>query len=218
MRTGVAALLAGGMLVACSDGQELAAPQDDATDQGAEAGAPGGDADSESTSDEDAPPTSSLERTGQHARSEVEIRVAEILTDLEASAAPEGAVVEIEDTVLFDFDSADLRSQASDVLDELVELLDLLDDAPAEVRGHTDDVGSDDYNLRLSRDRAQAVADYFTDNGISSARLSIEGLGASEPVADNANPDGSDNPDGRARNRRVEVVLPTVDMEQLPTG
>ena len=160
---------------------------------------------------------SSLTVTGEVDRSDVEVRVAEILSDLEAEAEPEGAVVEIPDTVLFDFDSADLRPEASEVLDGIVEVLELLENAPAIVKGHTDNVGDDDYNLQLSKERAEAVADHLIDAGIDPGLLTTEGLGPNDPVADNTLEDGSDNPEGRARNRRVEVVLPTVDLDDLPS-
>lgn len=203
------------VLAACSsDDPEQAAPT--------EVEQPSGDAevldpDDADETDEEEPesPGSSLEVTGQVDRSDVEIRAAEILTELEATAEPQGALVEIPDDVLFDFDSAELRSDASVVLDDVVEVLTLLEDAPAEIRGHTDDVGDDEYNLELSQRRAEAVADYLVDAGVDRSRLTTEGLGSSEPVADNSQPDGSDDPEGRARNRRVEVLLPTVDLETL---
>lgn len=159
--------------------------------------------------DEPTPPTSSLEVTGTTQRSDVEIRAGEILTDLEATAEPEGTVVEIPDTVLFDFDSADLKPGASEILDEVAEVLLLLSDETAEIRGHTDDVGSADYNEQLSGERAEAVRDYLVDAGIDAARLSTEGVGFNEPVASN------DTDEGRAQNRRVEIVLPTVDLDAL---
>ncbi len=158
------------------------------------------------------PPSSSLEVTGQVDASQVEIRAAEILTELDASAEPEGAVVEIPDTVLFDFDSAELKPEASEVLDRIVEVLELLPDATAQIRGHTDDVGTEEYNLGLSQDRADAVRAYLVDAGIDASRLSTEGVGFAEPVASN------DTDEGRARNRRVEVILPTVDLDALTDG
>lgn len=164
----------------------------------------------QTSSQEDDGAVSSLESVGTVDRSDVEVRVAEILDDLEAVPEPEGAVVEIPDTVLFDFDSAQLEPGASEVLDGVAEVLVLLEDAPAEVRGHTDAVGDDAYNQQLSEDRAAAVVTYLVEAGVDRAVLSSEGLGESEPVADN------DSESGRARNRRVEVVLPSVDLDALP--
>jgi outer membrane protein OmpA-like peptidoglycan-associated protein len=211
-RRGVAVAMAL-LLAACSG-----SPDDEVPEGAADAGSEAATSEVESEPEDEEPTGSSLTVTGEHERSDVEIRIAELLTELEATDEPEGAVVEIEDTVLFEFDSADLRPEAAGVLDELVELLELLEAEPAEIRGHTDDVGEDDYNLELSRDRAESVAAYLVDAGIDQDRLTVEGLGSSEPVADNTNPDGTDNPEGRARNRRVEVVLPTVEMSELPAG
>ena len=73
------------------------------------------------------------------------------------------------------------------------------------VRGHTDSRGSDQQNLRASERRAQLVADYLAAQGIAKDRLRVIGLGERRPVAPNANADGTDFPEGRARNRRVTV-------------
>jgi outer membrane protein OmpA-like peptidoglycan-associated protein len=159
--------------------------------------------------DEPTPPASSLQVTGTTQRSDVEIRAGEILTELEATAEPEGTVVEIPDTVLFDFDSSELKPEASEILDEVVEVLRLLPAEIAEIRGHTDDQGTAEYNARLSADRADAVRDYLVDAGIDASRLSTEGVGFDEPVASN------DTEAGRAQNRRVEIILPTVDLDAL---
>jgi outer membrane protein OmpA-like peptidoglycan-associated protein len=101
--------------------------------------------------------------------------------------------------VTFDFDRAALQPAALPVLDEAATQL---ADAPAArvaVVGHTDAIGTDDYNQRLSERRARAVADYLVARGIDVARLDVAGRGENEPVADNS------NPDGRAQNRRVEL-------------
>lgn len=166
--------------------------------------------------EEETAPSSSLQSVGEVDRSQVEIRVAEILSDLEASPEPEGAVVDIPDTVLFDFDSAELKAGAAGVLDDIAEVLLLLEDAPATVRGHTDDVGEAEYNRELSQQRADAVVAHLVDAGVPADLLTAEGIGEDEPVAPNSNDDGSDNEEGRAANRRVEVVLPTVDLDELP--
>ena len=75
-----------------------------------------------------------------------------------------------------------------------------------EVAGHTDSKGTDAYNQALSERRASAVYDYLTGNGIDASRLvGPNGYGESRPIAPNTNDDGSDNPEGRARNRRTEL-------------
>ena len=79
-------------------------------------------------------------------------------------------------------------------------------DLKVEVAGHTDSVGSDAYNQKLSERRAKTVYDYLTSNGVDAGRLvGPTGYGESRPIAPNTNPDGSDNPEGRAQNRRTEL-------------
>lgn len=107
--------------------------------------------------------------------------------------------------VEFEFDSAELTTTSYPILDRAAETLHAYAGLPVEVAGHTDSKGSFSYNLNLSTLRAQAVYDYLLSKGISSHRLSYKGYGESTPIADNQNADGSDNEEGRARNRRVEL-------------
>lgn len=79
------------------------------------------------------------------------------------------------------------------------------------VVGYTDAKGDDTYNLDLSLRRARSVVTWLsTDGTIPADRLTAEGKGEAEPVALNAGTDGTDNPDGRALNRRVQIVIPRV--------
>ena len=94
-----------------------------------------------------------------------------------------------------------------------------------QVSGHTDSRGNDDYNLRLSKDRAQAVVNYLIRNGISSSRLKAVGYGETRPIARNENEDLTDNPVGRQLNRRIEISIPKgvssgveVEAIQVPSG
>ena len=101
--------------------------------------------------------------------------------------------------IIFDFNKATLRPESEPVLDRTVRLL---NDDPAlviEVQGHTDDIGSDDYNLKLSEARAETVRRWLIDHEIDSSRLSSAGYGKRVPVAKN------DTDYGRAKNRRVEL-------------
>src|SRR5262245_30759238 len=75
------------------------------------------------------------------------------------------------------------------------------------LEGHTDSFGSEVYNMELSLRRAMAVADELIARGIRRDRIAVEAYGAKRPVAPNTNPDGTDNPTGRALNRRVEAVI-----------
>ena len=107
--------------------------------------------------------------------------------------------------VWFDFDKATLKRESDQALGEV---LDLLQDDPGlslDIEGHTDSVGSDEYNMQLSRERADAVADWLVEHGVDESRLGTTGFGESMPVADN----GTDA--GRAENRRVEIVNPACE-------
>ena len=107
----------------------------------------------------------------------------------------------------FEYNKADLRGNAFRILDRVIEILEKYSKYKVRVEGHTDNIGPEDYNIRLSSKRAESVYEYFVDNGIEKARLTTKGLGFSRPIAQNANEDGSDNPEGRAKNRRVEFLL-----------
>jgi outer membrane protein OmpA-like peptidoglycan-associated protein len=104
--------------------------------------------------------------------------------------------------VHFDFNKATLRRDAIPVLDEAVNLLKQEPQGVGVICiGHTDSIGSDAYNLKLSTRRAEAVKDYLVSKGISARRIRVEGRGEAEPVASNA------TAEGRAQNRRVELRL-----------
>jgi len=101
--------------------------------------------------------------------------------------------------VNFDFDKSNIRADARPILDEAIRTLQEERDIDVSVEGHTDAIGRDAYNQRLSERRAHAVADYLVRGGITRGRLSTRGFGESRPVADNS------TEDGRAQNRRVEL-------------
>lgn len=73
--------------------------------------------------------------------------------------------------------------------------------------GHSDSKGDDSANLRVSRQRAEAVRDYLVEKGVDPARITVIALGETRPLVPNAHPDGSDDPAARARNRRVEIAI-----------
>jgi OOP family OmpA-OmpF porin len=108
--------------------------------------------------------------------------------------------------VNFDFDKSTLRPDAVAILNEAIEILKRYPDLKVEVAGHTDSIGTDAYNQGLSERRAHAVYDYLTGNGVDASRMvGPNGYGESRPIAPNTNADGSDNPEGRAQNRRTEL-------------
>lgn len=104
-------------------------------------------------------------------------------------------------TILFDYNSSTLRPESIPVLDSLRDHL--LNDPSRRlvIRGHTDSVGSDEFNLRLSLRRAERVREYLVKNGVLESRLEIQGAGEAEPVADNS------TEEGRRLNRRIEFIL-----------
>jgi outer membrane protein OmpA-like peptidoglycan-associated protein/tetratricopeptide (TPR) repeat protein len=130
----------------------------------------------------------------------------EITKEINLPALTIGSKVVL-NNIFFDFDKATLR-RASDV--ELEKVVRFLNDHPTisvEISGFTDSKGNDDYNLKLSQARAQAVVKYLTDKGISAGRMVAKGYGESFPSAPNENKDGSDNPESRQLNRRVELKI-----------
>lgn len=108
--------------------------------------------------------------------------------------------------VNFDFDRDTLRPDAIVILDEAIAILQKYPQLRFEVAGHTDAVGTEAYNEDLSQRRARVVFDYLANHGIDNSRMvGPTGYGEGRPIAPNANPDGSDDPEGRARNRRTEL-------------
>ncbi|MEO6687724.1 MAG: OmpA family protein, partial [Dokdonella sp.] len=104
--------------------------------------------------------------------------------------------------VLFDFNKASLKAESDSVLQRVLSFLQKDPNLTLEVQGHTDNVGSDDFNRNLSDARANAVVTWFVQHGVAANRLSFKGYGKTMPVASN------DTDDGRARNRRVELAKP----------
>lgn len=109
--------------------------------------------------------------------------------------------------IFFDFDKATLRPISKVELTKLFKLLNKNKELVVEIAAHTDSKGSDDYNIKLSQQRAQSVVDYLIGKGISKNQMVAKGYGESQPVANNNNPDGSDNPVNRQLNRRVELKV-----------
>jgi VWFA-related protein len=107
------------------------------------------------------------------------------------------ALVNIE----FDYDKATIRPESMPRIREVADVMRTYPGMSLEVRGHTDDRGGEEYNLRLSEQRARAVADALEEMGISAARLTIRGLGESQPLVPN------DSEENRMKNRRTEFVV-----------
>jgi len=127
--------------------------------------------------------------------------------NLEARETERGVVVNLPD-VLFEFGKADLTGEARTKVRSIADVLnEQAKNRRVAVEGHTDSIGSDAFNQKLSERRAENVANALESAGVSNQRVTVKGYGKRYPVAPNTNPDGTDNPAGRAKNRRVEVVI-----------
>lgn len=107
----------------------------------------------------------------------------------------------------FDFDKSNIKREFVPVLDEAAQILKDNPSVKVTIEGHTDSKGTDAYNQKLSERRAQAVKHYLVSKGAMADRLDTVGKGEKEPVAPNTTPNGKDNPEGRAMNRRAELKV-----------
>jgi outer membrane protein OmpA-like peptidoglycan-associated protein len=115
--------------------------------------------------------------------------------------------------VLFDFDKSIIKDIYKPDLNKVTGyLVEANKRTKIEVAGHTDSKGTDAYNMALSKRRANVVAVYFVKGGVEKTRIKVMGYGESMPVAPNTNPDGSDNPAGREKNRRTEIIILNTDL------
>lgn len=119
----------------------------------------------------------------------------------EVIKAGEGIIVKFDSGILFGFDQSDLKPEAKTNIQKLVQSLQDNADTDILVIGHTDNVGRAEYNMGLSDRRAASVKNYAIAQGLSASRIKTEGKGATEPIASN------ETDEGRAQNRRVEIVI-----------
>jgi len=128
--------------------------------------------------------------------------------DLRVKESTTEVRVEMAADILFDFDKAIIKPQADAALHQLSALIVSRGKGNVRIEGYTDAKGSDLHNQNLSLRRAESVRSWLAEkSAIDWARMTAEGMGAKNPVAPNTKPDGSDDPDGRQRNRRVEIVI-----------
>jgi outer membrane protein OmpA-like peptidoglycan-associated protein len=113
----------------------------------------------------------------------------------------EGIIVKFDSGILFDFDRAELKSNAMTNIQNLATSMKNNPNTNILIIGHTDSKGTDSYNMSLSQRRAMSVKNYAQMQGVASSRLTTEGRGETEPIADNS------TEAGRAQNRRVEIVI-----------
>lgn len=134
--------------------------------------------------------------------------VAGNVQDLQVKEIGNEVRIDLAADVLFDFDKADLLPKAQETLSKAAAIIKERAKGTVRVEGHTDSKGDDAYNMRLSERRANAVRDWFrTKGGLTSMSFSTKGVGETQPVAPNQKPDGSDDPEGRQKNRRVQIIL-----------
>ena len=128
--------------------------------------------------------------------------------DLAVKETPTEVTIELNADVLFDFDKADVLPKAEETLTKAADFIRQRAKGAVRVEGHTDAKGDDAYNMRLSQRRADSVRNWLAGKaGLSSIQFSTRGLGETQPVAPNTKPDGSDDPEGRQKNRRVSIVM-----------
>jgi outer membrane protein OmpA-like peptidoglycan-associated protein len=131
-------------------------------------------------------------------------QAAEIEQDIEGATVErvgEGIKITFDSGILFDVDKATLKARSQAELADLAVILNKYPDTNILLEGHTDATGSEEYNLDLSRKRAQAVANQIATEGVNATRFTIMGYGESQPVGDN------ETDMGRALNRRVEIAI-----------
>ena len=110
--------------------------------------------------------------------------------------------------VNFDFDKSNIRNADEAELKKAIDFVRKYPGAKVELEGHTDSKGTEQYNQKLSERRAEAVRQYLIkEDAVDKAMISATGYGELRPVAPNETQDGKDNPEGRAENRRVEVLI-----------
>lgn len=153
---------------------------------------------SRARSEADAAQSSESEATAVAARQAAEYQ--RQINALEAEITDRGVVLTLGD-VLFATGSAELLGGANDNLDKLVKFLNQYPERRVQVEGHTDNVGSAEYNQGLSQRRADSVKNYLIQQGIASQRLSASGMGMARPASNN------DTATGRQQNRRVEIII-----------
>jgi len=113
----------------------------------------------------------------------------------------EGIKITFDSGILFDVNKSDLKPVAKTNLENLASILNKYEDTNILIEGHTDNTGSDEYNMQLSERRSQAVANYLATLNVDATRFTIMGYGESQPIATN------ETVEGRAQNRRVELAI-----------
>ncbi|MCL4137152.1 UNVERIFIED_CONTAM: hypothetical protein GTU68_029065 [Idotea baltica] len=136
-------------------------------------------------------------------------KIEEEIPGAQVERVDDGIVVTFDETsgVYFDTNKSNINTASQATLTKLIGVFKEFPDTNILVVGHTDSAGADDYNMTLSKNRAYAVTNYLTQNGVSTGRLTTNWFGETQPKQDNA------TAEGRAKNRRVNVaILPNEKM------
>lgn len=131
-------------------------------------------------------------------------QAAEIQRDVKGARVErvgEGIRITFDSGILFDVGSYQLKDAAKNNINELSKVLQKYEDTNILIEGHTDNTGSDEFNMKLSEQRANSVANYTKSLGILGTRMAIQGYGEAQPIEDNA------SELGRKQNRRVEIAI-----------
>lgn len=134
-------------------------------------------------------------------RQEAELRRRLERTGVGVTRVGDNIILDMPSNVTFDVDRAEINAGFYEELNSVAIVLDEYDKTLVDVTGHTDSTGSADYNMDLSRRRAQSVAEYLASQGVDRRRLLVTGMGEAQPIASN------DTEAGRAQNRRVEIQI-----------
>ncbi|MCC8363382.1 OmpA family protein [Lysobacter sp. A6] len=141
-------------------------------------------------------------------KQEAELRRQMAGTGVDVVRQGDNITLNMPSNVTFDFDSSSLKPQFSPVLDDVARTLSQYNQTVVEVAGHTDSVGTDQYNQALSERRANSVAAYLGSHGVLQQRMITVGAGETRPIASN------DSEAGRSENRRVEITLVPIEGQQ----
>ena len=130
-------------------------------------------------------------------------KIEEEIPGAEVKRVDDGIVVTFDENsgVYFETAKHNINEKSKETLNKLIAVLKEYPETNVVVAGYTDSVGKDEYNMGLSKRRAQSVTNYFTSNGLAASRFTTKWFGKQNPVADNG------TPEGRAKNRRVNVVI-----------
>ena len=142
-------------------------------------------------------------------KQERELRARTANTGIEVERQGDEINLKLPSGISFDFNSAAVKPEFRPVLDQVAQTLASYQSTFVDISGHTDSIGSDAVNQRLSEQRAKAVADYLGYQGVNAARVATRGFGKTYPIASN------DTEQGRAENRRVEIKLSPVTQQDF---